>query len=129
LFTQLRILNARNEWYQTDNEIVVSVFIKNVDPATLSVEYTPASVGPPFQSYFTSHSCHCSQVSLSIKSSETAEIEFTLDPLAHAIDAELSSYNVGKVKVELKLKKKDMGVKWIKLEREAGEVEEGGLMR
>lgn len=37
----------RNEWYQTDSEVVISVFIKNVQEDQLKVELTETSVRLP----------------------------------------------------------------------------------
>lgn len=51
-----------------------------------------------------------------------SDVVFDLDPLAHPIDAQASSYRVLQPKIELKLKKKDGGIKWNKIEGE----DEGG---
>lgn len=43
---------------------------------------------------------------------------FDVDPLAHDIDVEASSHRVLQPKIELKLVKKQGGIKWTKLEGE-----------
>lgn len=43
---------------------------------------------------------------------------FDVEPLAHQIDPSASSYRVLQPKIELKLVKKDAGIKWTKLEGE-----------
>lgn len=62
------------------------------------------------------------QLSLSVHLPTGSDVVFDLDPLAHPIDAQTSSYRVLQPKIELKLKKKDGGVKWNKIEGE----DEGG---
>ncbi|GAA5998458.1 uncharacterized protein JCM10292_002709 [Rhodotorula paludigena] len=94
----------RHEWYQTDSEVVVSVFIRNVKEEDLKVELQERSL------------------SLSVHLPTGSDVVFDLDPLAHPIDAQASSYRVLQPKIELKLKKKDGGVKWNKIEGE----DEGG---
>lgn len=50
--------------------------------------------------------------------------EYDISPLAHPIDPESSTYKVSKIKVELSLKKKDVGLKWNKLQGEEDAVRE-----
>ncbi|BGP33436.1 Cochaperone protein [Rhodotorula toruloides] len=90
----------RHEWYQTEGEVVVSVFIRNVKAEDLKVELQERSL------------------SLSVHLPTGSDVVFDLDPLAHAIDASASSHRVLQPKIELKLKKKEGGVKWNKLEGE-----------
>ncbi|GAA5902099.1 hypothetical protein JCM8208_002476 [Rhodotorula glutinis] len=87
----------RHEWYQTDQEVVVSVFIRNVKEEDLKVDLQERSL--------------CLTVSLPTGS----DVVFDLDPLAHSIDPSASTHRVLQPKIELKLKKKD-AAKWGKLE-------------
>ncbi|GAA5820058.1 hypothetical protein JCM3770_002121 [Rhodotorula araucariae] len=89
----------RHEWYQTDTEVVVSVFIRNVKQEDLKVEL------------------HERSLSLAVSLPTGSDVVFDLDPLAHPIDAAASSFRVLQPKIELKLRKKD-GAKWGKLEGE-----------
>ncbi|GAA5879799.1 hypothetical protein JCM16303_004184 [Sporobolomyces ruberrimus] len=90
----------RHEWYQTDSEVVVSVFVRNVKEEDLKVEIEPKSL------------------SLSIHLPTGSDIVFDLDPLAHEIDPKRSSYRVLQPKIEIKLTKVDAGIKWDKVEGE-----------
>lgn len=47
-----------------------------------------------------------------------SDVVFDLDPLAHDIDAAQSSYRVLAPKIEVKLVKKEGGIKWAKIEGE-----------
>ncbi|GAA5926993.1 hypothetical protein JCM1841_001605 [Sporobolomyces salmonicolor] len=90
----------RHEWYQTDSEVVVSVFIRNVKEEDLKVDIQERSL------------------SLSVRLPTGSDIVFDLDPVAHPIDVAQSSYRVLQPKIELKLRKKDAGIKWTKVEGE-----------
>ncbi|CEQ41159.1 SPOSA6832_02839 [Sporobolomyces salmonicolor] len=116
----------RHEWYQTDSEVVVSVFIRNVKEEDLKVDIQERSVSS------LSPACrHASlprheltsllvvpQLSLSVRLPTGSDIVFDLDPVAHPIDVAQSSYRVLQPKIELKLRKKDAGIKWTKVEGE-----------
>ncbi|KAM0786578.1 hypothetical protein ACM66B_002034 [Microbotryomycetes sp. NB124-2] len=88
----------RHEWYQTDKEVVLSVFIRNVNENDMSLDLQPTSV------------------SLNVKVATGSDLAFDLDPLSHEIDPKQSSVRVLQPKIELKLVKKDIGVKWNKIE-------------
>ncbi|GAA6014045.1 hypothetical protein JCM11491_003499 [Sporobolomyces phaffii] len=90
----------RHEWYQTDSEVVVSVFIRNVKQEDLTVDIQAQSL------------------SLSVHLPTGSDVVFDLDPLAHSIDPKQSSFRVLQPKIELKLAKVDAGVKWNKIEGE-----------
>ncbi|GAA6016265.1 hypothetical protein JCM10207_000451 [Rhodosporidiobolus poonsookiae] len=90
----------RHEWYQTESDVVVSVFIRNVKEEDLKVELNERSV------------------SLSVHLPTGSDVVFDLDPLAHPIDVQQSKYRVLTPKIELTLKKKDGGIKWAKIEGE-----------
>lgn len=58
------------------------------------------------------------QTSLNVRLPTGSDVVFDLDPLAHAVDTQASSYRVLTPKIEVKLVKKDKGVKWGKIEGE-----------
>ena len=43
---------------------------------------------------------------------------FDLDPLTHAVDVAGSSHRANPAKIEIKMKKKQPGIKWAKIEGE-----------
>lgn len=90
----------RHEWYQTDNEVVLSVFIRNVKQDELKFELQERSL------------------SLTVPLPTGTDVVFDLDPLAHPVDVQASSYRVLTPKIEVKLVKKDKGLKWGKIEGE-----------
>ncbi|GAA5840014.1 hypothetical protein JCM11251_006587 [Rhodosporidiobolus azoricus] len=93
----------RHEWYQTESEVVVSVFIRNVKEEDLKVEL------------------HERSLSLTVKLPTGSDVVFDLDPLAHEIDVKQSKHRVLTPKIELTLKKKEGGIKWTKIEGEEGQ--------
>ncbi|KAL7006854.1 Cochaperone protein [Cystobasidiomycetes sp. EMM_F5] len=88
----------RHEWFQTDKDVTLSVFIKNVKPENLRVELQPRSV------------------SLNIRHADDSEIVWDLDPLARSVDVEQSTWRVLTTKIELKLIKTVANVRWNDLE-------------
>jgi suppressor of G2 allele of SKP1 len=108
--------------YQTDSEVVVSVFIRNVKEEDLKVEIQPQSVSPLSSSSSSSFIQRTypflrrGQVSLSVHLPTGSDIVFDLDPLAHPIDVSKSSHRLLQPKIEIKLKKVDGGIKWNKVE-------------
>jgi len=93
----------RHEWYQTDAEVVVSVFIKNVKGANFDTEIQTRSL------------------SLSVKLPTGADVIFDLDPLSHDVVPAQSSARALSTKIEVKLIKAKPGIKWHKLEGEDDE--------
>ncbi|KAI8813642.1 hypothetical protein BJ742DRAFT_767219 [Cladochytrium replicatum] len=89
---------VRHEWFQNDNFVTVSVFVKNVKPDTVEVQFTEAAI------------------SLTIKLPTGSDFSFDLDPLAHTIVPDQSKFAVLSTKIELKLKKKSEGLRWGVLE-------------
>lgn len=69
------------------------------------------------------------QLSLSVHLPTGSDVVFDLDPLAHAVDVSASSHRVLQPKIELKLKKKEGGVKWNKLEGEDESIVKMGAFR
>ncbi|KAL2913728.1 Cochaperone protein [Polyrhizophydium stewartii] len=94
----------RHEWFQTDTHVTVSVFIKNLDPANVSMELAPRNL------------------TLRIKSAASASTETVLDfDLLLAVVPAESAYEVLKTKVEVRLKKERVGIKWSALEGDGSE--------
>jgi len=90
----------RHDWYQNDDSVTVTIYIKNVKENDLEVNLQPRSL----------------TVSLKLPTGADAVVDF--DPLAHEIDVDASSHKVYGTKIDVTLKKKEPGVKWGKLEGE-----------
>jgi len=88
----------RHDWYQTDNEVIVNVFIKNVKEEDLKVDVQPRSA------------------SVNVKHPTGSEIVVDFDPFTREIDPSKSSHKALSSKIEIKLAKKQPGIKWEKLE-------------
>jgi len=82
------------EWHQTDQEVVVSLLIKNILQETLEVDIQRRE-------------CH-----VSITLPTGAEIVFVLDPLLHDIDLERSSYQILPSRLNIHLTKLHRGQHW-----------------
>jgi hypothetical protein len=95
--TQSRV---RHEWFQNENYVTVSIFIKNVKNETVSVYFADRSL------------------SVTIKMPTGSDYSLELDPLAHEILPAECKYEVLSTKIEIKLKKQQVGVKWGVLEGE-----------
>jgi len=91
---------VRHEWFQNENYVTISVFIKKVKPETVSIDLEDRAL------------------SLTIKLPTGSDFCFDLDPLAHEIIPGESKYSVLSTKIEIKLKKKVTGIKWSVLEGE-----------
>lgn len=72
----------RHEFYETDDRLTLSVFVRNANPDEVSVKFTNDSVDFTY-----------------------GDNELHLSPLRSGIDPEQSGYRVGKVKVEIWLAK------------------------
>ncbi|KAJ1533861.1 Cochaperone protein [Nowakowskiella sp. JEL0078] len=94
----------RHEWFQNENFITIELFIKKVSPANVSVDFTPNSI------------------SVYIKLPTGSDFSFDLDPLAHEIIVEESKFSVMSTKIELKAKKKRLGLRWGILEGNESEI-------
>ncbi|KAJ1947305.1 Cochaperone protein [Kickxella alabastrina] len=88
----------RHEWYQTDDYVILEVFIKRVQKDAATVEFEEKSV------------------SLSVKMPTGSENNCMFDPLLHKIAPEGSSFEVLSTKIEIRLKKAVSGQKWDHLE-------------
>ncbi|KAI9478953.1 Cochaperone protein [Coemansia sp. RSA 989] len=89
---------VRHEWYQTDDNVILEVFIKRVQKDAASVEFDSKAV------------------SLSIKMATGSENNYEFEPLCHEIVPSESSFEVLSTKLELRLKKAKPGLKWDSLE-------------
>lgn len=100
----------RHEWFQTDANVTVDIFIKNLDPSQVTVEYVPSSLG------------------ISIKTSDSAETALNFD-LFMDVEPAGCKYSVLKSKIEITLKKATAGFKWATLEGDGRQSHsEGGVM-
>ena len=95
----------RHEFYQTDANVVVSVFIKNVKQEDLTSDIQARSL------------------SLTIKLPTGSEVVFDIDPLARSVDAAASTVKPLSSKIEVTLVKKAQGVKWTALESDEEDAE------
>ncbi|KAI8987424.1 SGS domain-containing protein [Mycotypha africana] len=93
-------LTARYEWFQNDTYITIEVFIKKVNPDDVELNFFEDSL------------------SLTVKLSTGSDFSLELDPLAHKIIPTESRYTVLSTKIEIKLKKADIGIMWGALEGE-----------
>lgn len=90
-------VKIRDDWYQNNDEVTVTIYAKNVPEKSLSIEFTSRSV------------------SVSFPSADNSEYNYDLDPLFGTIDAEKSKYKVYGTKLEITLVKQKPG-KWATLE-------------
>lgn len=91
---------VRHEWFQNDNFVTVTVFVKGVDPAGVTCNFFDRSL------------------SLTVKQPNGSDYSLELDPLAHGIVPSGSKFAVMSTKIEIKLKKAEEGLKWGALEGE-----------
>ncbi|KAI5802141.1 hypothetical protein FPQ18DRAFT_313071 [Pyronema domesticum] len=89
---------VRHEWYQTNEDVVLTLYVKNVpkDKATIDIHDTSLSISFPLAT--------------------GTDFIFDLDPFWAAIDVSNSSYKILGTKVEVKLRKSEPGRKWADLE-------------
>lgn len=89
----------RNEWYQTPNDIVFTLYVKGApkDKTTVEIDTQSISISFPL-------------------ATSTSDFTFDLDPLFAPIKPADSSFSVLSTKIELKLAKAEPGLKWKALE-------------
>ncbi|KAJ5196868.1 hypothetical protein N7449_007347 [Penicillium cf. viridicatum] len=92
---------VRHEWYQSQDSVVVTLYVKGIPND---------SVGVDFNEDF---------VSLQFPLPSGSEYDFTLDPLYAAINTAESKVSVKGTKIEITLRKKTAGQKWNALEGSA----------
>jgi suppressor of G2 allele of SKP1 len=91
----------RHEWFQNENFVTVSVFIKNTKKDDVNIDFHPRAL------------------SVTIKLPATgSDYTLELDPLSHEIVPAESKYSVLGTKIEIKLKKAMVGIRWNNLEGE-----------
>lgn len=91
----------RHEWYQTDDTVVVSLFVKGVpkDKASIDIQDTSLAVSFPLPT--------------------GSDYDFSLDPFCAKVDAAASTAKILSTKIEFVLKKASAGEKWPSLESDA----------
>ncbi|KAL8886827.1 MAG: hypothetical protein Q9192_006423 [Flavoplaca navasiana] len=91
----------RHEWYQTDDAVVVSLFVKGVpkDKTTIDIQPTCLTVSFPLPT--------------------GSDYNFSLDPFCGKVDAAASTAKILSTKIEFILKKALAGDKWPSLESDA----------
>lgn len=88
----------RHEWYQTSENVVITLFAKGIpkDKTTVDIKQKSLAISFPLPS--------------------GSEYQFSLDSLYANIDESLSSFKIMSTKVEFTLKKSTSGQKWSSLE-------------
>lgn len=87
----------RDDWYQSNEEVTVTIYAKGVKEETLKVEFEPR------------------RVSVCFPGADSSEYNYNLDPLYGTIDVERSKYKIYSTKLEISLHKATAG-KWATLE-------------
>lgn len=90
-------VKIRDDWYQTNEEAIITIYAKNVNADTLKISYNERSV------------------SVSFPNGIGSEYSYNLDPLYSSIDPKQSSHVVKSTKIEITLVKIEKG-KWPSLE-------------
>lgn len=88
----------RHEWFQNDNFVTVTIFIKQIPVENVDCRIFENSL------------------SVTVKLPTGSDYSLELDPLAHSIVPSGSKYSVMSTKIEIKLKKAEEGLKWGTLE-------------
>lgn len=90
-------VKIRDDWYQTNNSVIITIYAKNVKQETLQIKFSESAVTVAFPS------------------AAGSEYNYHLEPLFAAIDPEKSSHKVYGTKLEVTLEKKEP-FKWATLE-------------
>ena len=88
----------RHEWYQTQDNVVVTLFAKGVPKENTTIDIQPQSLA------------------ISFPLPTGSDFDFSLDPLFAAIDSKSSTHKIMSTKVEFILRKATPGQKWSSLE-------------
>ena len=88
----------KDEWYQSNEEVTLTIYAKNVNPDTFSIDFTKKSLNVTFPN------------------GPNAEYNYTLEPLYDEIDSTKSSHRIFGTKIEIYLVKKQ-AFRWPTLER------------
>ncbi|EGV60749.1 SGS-domain-containing protein [Yamadazyma tenuis ATCC 10573] len=94
-------IKIREDWYQTKDEVVITIYAKNINPESVHIQFRPRAVSVEFPS------------------GSGSEYNYNLDPLYGAIDTSKCEYTVKSTKIEITLAKKTAH-KWTALEASAG---------
>ncbi|KAI8642514.1 SGS domain-containing protein [Parasitella parasitica] len=89
---------GRHEWFQNDTFVTLEVFLKQVKPEHVDLNFFDSSL------------------SLSVKLANGSDYSLELDPLAHNIIPKESTFKILSTKIEIKLKKEMAGIMWGALE-------------
>ncbi|KAG2415791.1 hypothetical protein HFD88_006983 [Aspergillus terreus] len=95
---------VRHEWYQSNDSVVVTLYVKGVAKDKVDVDLKSDSV------------------SLQFPLPSGADYDFTLDPLFASIDTSSSKVSVMSTKIEIVLRKQTAGQKWSSLESTSSDV-------
>lgn len=87
----------RDDWYQSNETVTVTIYAKGVKEETLKIEFEPR------------------RVAVSFPGADNSEYNYNLDPLYGTIDVDRSSYKIFGTKLEISLHKVTAG-KWATLE-------------
>ncbi|RCI02139.1 hypothetical protein CU098_012183, partial [Rhizopus stolonifer] len=98
---------ARYEWFQNDTFVTIEIFIKKVKPDTVDIKFFEDAL------------------SLTVPLESGSDYSLELEPLAHKISPQESTYHILSTKIEIKLKKQTLGLMWGALE---GENDQGTMM-
>ncbi|PKY03948.1 SGT1 and CS domain protein [Aspergillus campestris IBT 28561] len=89
---------VRHEWYQTNDTVVVTIYVKGIPKDSVDVDIKEDSI------------------TLQFPLPSGSEYDFTLDPLFAPIDTATSKLSVMSTKLEMVLRKQTPGQKWSTLE-------------
>lgn len=95
-------VKIRDDWYQSNEEVIITIYAKKVNEEKLKVDIDTNSV------------------SISFPSAASSEYNYNLDPLFAEIIPSESKYKVYSTKLEIALRKKEAN-KWPQLEKQAVE--------
>ncbi|KAI3404504.2 SGT1 [Candida oxycetoniae] len=94
-------VKIREDWYQSSDEVIITIYAKNVEEDKLKVQFDKDSL------------------SVSFPSATGSEYHYDLDPLYGEIQVSDSKYKIYSTKLEITLKKRNPG-KWPALEKGNG---------
>lgn len=94
-------VKIRDDWYQSNEEVIITIYAKNVKEDKLDIQFEENSV------------------SISFPGVNGSEYNYNLEPLYAEIDVAESRYKLYSTKLEITLKKKTPS-KWPSLEKEQG---------
>ncbi|KAI5965245.1 SGT1 [Candida pseudojiufengensis] len=89
----------REDWYQTNNEVIITIYAKNIQKDSLDIQFQKDSLSISFPNKL-----------------NNSEYNYNLDPLFDGIKTDESSFKVFQTKLEIYLKKENP-IKWSTLEK------------